>query len=198
MNFHLVSELVIVLILVVITVITNKTGQIEHCCGRLIALGTRHDFNSLRILVGDMSNKDAIRIQSLRAAVGCDLNFSINILGHSKVQDQIVTVCLFSGITSRRIVVNVVQDTGDCRIFDLNIILEVCYILAEQVQCRIDVSVGDKRQVGFPVTSSSSAIADLMRTFAPEIRVSISCLYLLKSISKSLKDVISPPLVAPT
>ena len=47
------------------------------------------------------------------------------------------------------------------------------------------------------VTSSSSAIADSTRVFAPDTRVSSRLTCWLKLMSKSVKCVISPPLVAP-
>ena len=120
-----------------------------------------------------MSNEDSIIVQSLCAAVSRDLNLSISDIRNLKVQNDVVTRSLFAGITCGRIVVDVVQDTGNARAIDLDIRLEIIYVLAEEIFSRVDIGIGDKLQVGF--TSSSRAIADLMRTLAPEIRVSISC-----------------------
>ena len=171
MNFHLLTVKV-----VVIVVFANQTCKIIDLSGRQVTFCTRHNGNRLRVLVGDMSDQDTIRIQRLRASVSRDLNLSINVFGYCEVKNQIVTRCLVSGIACGRIIVDIVQDTGDGRVLDFDIILEIRYVLAEQIFGRIDISVGDKRQVGFEVTSSSRAIADLTRTLAPEIRVSISCL----------------------
>ena len=175
-HFEFSPHLAVVIVVICRFLFANQTCKIIDLSGRLVALCTRHNGDRLRVLVGDMSDQDAIRIQRLRASVSRDLNLSINVFGNFEVQDEIVTRCLVSGIACGRIIVDIVQDTGDGRVLDFDIILEIRYVLAEQIFSRVDVSVGDKRQVGFPVTSSSSAIADLTRTLAPEIRVSISCL----------------------
>lgn len=193
MNFHL--DLRISGLLNVI-VVTNQATESVDLCNVVISVSTRHDSNRLRVLVCDTSNKNTVIIQSLRTTVSRDLDFCAGDVRYLKVQDDVVTGSLFTGVSCGRIVVNVVQDTGNARAVDLDIGLEIIYVLAEEIFSRVDISIGDKRQVGF--TSSSRAIADFTRVLAPEIRVSISCSYLLKWMSKSLKLVISPPLVAPT
>lgn len=195
MNFHLDLR-ISGFLNVIVVIITHQATERVDLCDVVIAVSTRHDSNRLRVLVCDTSNEDSVIIQSLRTTVSRDLDFCTGDVRYLKVQDDVVTRSLFTGVSCGRIVVNVVQDTGNARAVDLDIRLEIVYVLAEEIFSRVDISIGDKRQVGF--TSSSRAIADFTRVLAPEIRVSISCSYLLKWMSKSLKLVISPPLVAPT
>ena len=173
MNFHLNSRLGILLIVVIIAFVTNQAAKIVDLSDIIVTVGTRHDCDCLRVLVCNTSDEDTVIIKRLRTTVCCDLDFSISNIRNLEVQNDVITGSLFTGIACGRIIVNVIQDTGDARIIDLDIRLEIIYVLSEEIFSRVDIGIGDKLQVGF--TSSSRAIADLMRTLAPEMRVSMSC-----------------------